>query len=105
MIGLVDLETRRKNPCLDFARKCIKKKKLSHMFPKNPKTHNMNTRKDEIHKVHHANTRRYQKSSLIYKSNKKKKRKKNTIMLQRKIDMKAKNTKRWTKKYCKSVNF
>ena len=41
------------------------------------------------------------------------KNEKNTIMLQRKIDMKAKNTKRWTNKYhkvvnykyCKSVNF
>ena len=33
MIGLEDLETRRKNLCLDFARKCVKNKKLSHMFP------------------------------------------------------------------------
>ena len=39
------------------------------MFPENPKTHNMNTRKDEIYKVHHANTRRYQKSSIIYMQN------------------------------------
>ena len=69
MIGLEDLETRRKNLCLDFARKCVKNKKLSHMFPQNPKTHNMNTRKDEIYKVHHANTRRYQKSSIIYMQN------------------------------------
>ena len=69
MIGLEDLETRRKNLCLDFARKCVKNKKLSHMFPKTPKTHNMNTRKDEIYKVHHANTRRYQKSSIIYMQN------------------------------------
>ena len=69
MIGLEDLETRRKNLCLDFARKCVKNKKLNHMYPKTPKTHNMNTRKDEIYKVHHANTRRYQKSSIIYMQN------------------------------------
>ena len=29
----------------------------------------MNTRKDEIYKVHHANTGRYQKSSIIYMQN------------------------------------
>ena len=69
MIGLEDLETRRKNLCLDFARKCVKNKKLSHMFPQNTKTPNMNTRKDEIYKVHHANTGRYQKSSIIYMQN------------------------------------
>ena len=31
------------------------------MFPKNPKTHKMNTRKDEVYKVHHVDTERYQK--------------------------------------------
>ena len=61
MIGLEDLETRRKNLCLEFARKYVKNKKMSHMFTKNPKTHNINTRKDEIYTVHHANTRRYEK--------------------------------------------
>ena len=39
------------------------------MFPKNPKTHNMNTRNDEIYRVHHANTRRYKKSFIIYMKN------------------------------------
>ena len=33
MLGLEDLETRRKIVCLDFARKCVKKRKISHMFP------------------------------------------------------------------------
>ena len=68
MIWFKDLETRRKNLCLDFARKCVKKK-LSYMFPKNLKTHSMNTRKDELYKVHYANTGRYQKSSIIYMQN------------------------------------
>jgi hypothetical protein len=65
-LGLEDLRSRRKNLCLDFARKCVKNPKLTHMFPKNPKSHIMNTRKNEIFKVHHANTGRYQDSAIIY---------------------------------------
>ena len=37
--------------------------------PKKTKTRNMNTRKDEIYKVHHANTGRYQKSFIIFMQN------------------------------------
>ena len=65
-LGLEDLSSRRKNLCLDFARKCVKNPKLTHMFPKNPKSHIMNTRKNEIFEVHHANTGRYQDSAIIY---------------------------------------
>ena len=32
MSGLEDLEARKKNLCLDFARKCVKNKKLGYMF-------------------------------------------------------------------------
>ena len=39
------------------------------MFPKNLKTHKKNARKDEVYKVHHANTGRYKKSSIIYMKN------------------------------------
>ena len=65
-LGLEDLETRREQLCLDFAKKCTKHKKLAHMFPKSEKEHTMNTRKEEFYKVQHANTGRFQKSSLIY---------------------------------------
>ena len=65
-LGLEDLSSRRKNLCLDFARKCVKNPKLTHMFPKNPKSHIMNTRKNEIFEVHHANTGRFQDSAIIY---------------------------------------
>ena len=65
-LGLEDLETRREQLCLDFAKKCIKHKKLSHMFPKSEKEHTMYTRKEEFYKVQHANTGRFQKSAIIY---------------------------------------
>ena len=68
-LGLEDPETRREQLCLDFAKKCIKHKKLSHMFPKSEKEHKMNTRKEEFYKVQHANTGRFQKSAIIYMQN------------------------------------
>ena len=36
-LGLQTLEERRKQLCLDFAKKCVKSDKLKHMFPKNNK--------------------------------------------------------------------
>ena len=39
------------------------------MFLKNIKTHNMETRKQEIYKVEHANTERYKNSAIIYMQN------------------------------------
>ena len=65
-LGLEDLKSRREQLCLEFAKKCTKNKKLSHMFPKNEKGHGMNTRKEEYFKVQHANTGRLHKSALIY---------------------------------------
>ena len=68
----LDLETlsqRRENLCLKFAQSCVKNPKLHEMFPKNIKTHNMETRKQEIYKVEHANTERYKNSAIIYMQN------------------------------------
>ena len=39
------------------------------MFPKNIKTHNMETRNQEIYKVEHSNTERYKNSAIIYMQN------------------------------------
>ena len=69
LLGLEDLNTRRKNLCLDFAKKCVKNPKLAHMFPKNSKSHKMNTRNNEIYEVQHANTGRLQDSAIIYMQN------------------------------------
>ena len=65
-LGLDNLNTRRKQLCLDFAKKCENHTKLTHMFPKNHKEHNMNTRFKEMYAVQHAKTSRLQKSPLIY---------------------------------------
>ena len=52
--------------CLSFAQKCAKNQKTAHMFPKNEKVHNMETRQPETYKVQHANAERLRKSSIIY---------------------------------------
>ena len=68
-LALLNLETlagRRESLCLNFALKCVKHEKLSHMFPINEKTHKMGTRKEEKFEVQFANTGRLQKSPIIY---------------------------------------
>ena len=65
-LGLDDLDSRRNNLCLDFAKKCAKSEKMCHMFPKNTKNHNMDTQNNEVYMVQHANTGRLQNSSIIY---------------------------------------
>ena len=54
---------------MKFAQSCVKNPKLLEMFPKNIKTHNMETRKQDIYKVEHANTERYKNSAIIYMQN------------------------------------
>ena len=65
-LGLENLRERRENICLEFARKCVKNKKLDHMFPKNVNNHSMETRNKETYLVQHANTERLQKSAIIH---------------------------------------
>ena len=65
-LGLETLASRRENLCLSFAKKCVKSDKMRHMFPKNIRSHNMNTRNEEEYVVQFANTGRLQKSPLIY---------------------------------------
>jgi hypothetical protein len=65
----LDMETlyeRREQICLNFAKACVKNPKFSDMFPKNIKTHAMETRNPEIFNVNHANNERFKKSSIIY---------------------------------------
>ena len=52
--------------CLKFAKSCQKNAKLSDIFPKNKKTHQMELRNPEIFKVQHANTERFKKSAIIH---------------------------------------
>jgi hypothetical protein len=46
-LGLETLASRRENLCLSFAKKCVNSEKMRHMFPKNRRPHNMNTRNEE----------------------------------------------------------
>ena len=68
-LGLDSLEDRRRELCLNFAKKCLKTEKLKHMFPKNSKLHAMGTRHEEQFQVQFANTGRLQKSPLVYMQN------------------------------------
>ena len=58
-LNTLDIETlaeRRNALCLSFALKCTRNKKVSNLFPKNEKIHQMETRNPEIYKVQLANT-------------------------------------------------
>ena len=68
-LGMDKLSERREHLCLNFAKKCVKNPKTTHMFPQNRKEHHMKTRMSERFKVFHANTERYRKSSIIYMQN------------------------------------
>ena len=66
ILGLETLSSRRETLCLNFALKCIKSDKVSHMFPLNKKQHDMETRMEEKYQVQFANTTRLKNSPIIY---------------------------------------
>ena len=65
-LKLKTLSERREELCLNFAIKCTNNSKLSSMFPRNEKNHQVETRKYEKYKVDFAYTRRLQNSSIIH---------------------------------------
>ena len=65
-LDIETLENRREQLCLNFARKCVKNKKMNKMFPLNNKKHEMVTRDNEKYKVQFANNERLKNSSIIY---------------------------------------
>ena len=68
-LAKLDIETlssRREYLCLSFAQKCLKNERTKHMFPKNEKNHDMNTRHVEKYQVEYANTERKRNSPIIY---------------------------------------
>ena len=66
MLDIETLEDRRKNLCLQFAKKCLKNDKMKHLFPGNMKNHTMKTRNEEQFHVEHFNTERLRDSPIIY---------------------------------------
>ena len=68
-LALLDLETlkeRREYLCLNFARKCLKNKKMTDSFPPNDSKHSMQPRQQEHFKVLFARTNRFKESPIIY---------------------------------------
>ena len=69
ILDLATLSERRRHLCLKFAKSCVKNPKSNDMFPRNVKQHAMETRKQEVYQVEHANTERYKNSAIIYMQN------------------------------------
>ena len=71
-LDLLDMQTldeRREQLCLNFAKRAAKHPKLMHLFPMNPKSHQMNTRNVGKYKVQYAHTERLRKSPIIHIQN------------------------------------
>ena len=66
ILELETLEDRRKNLCLEFAKKCLKNEKMKSLLCENENIHQMKTRKREKFKVNHAKTSRLMNSPIIY---------------------------------------
>ena len=62
--GMSTLKSRRNSLCLNFARKCVRNKMTSDMFPKNNVI--LSTRNHEEFHVPHAKTERMAKSAIPY---------------------------------------
>ena len=63
--GLQDLSARRKNRCLEFAKRCVKNPLTQHMIPKNPEG-DYNIRNPERYVVNAAHTESYRNSAVPY---------------------------------------
>ena len=63
-VGLQTLEERRTHLSRNFAKNCVKNKKMPHMFPLNP--NHSNTRAHEKFFVQHASTDRLRDSAIPY---------------------------------------
>ena len=68
-LELDTLKDRREQLCLSFAKKCLKNRKMKHLFQPNMKSHEMNTRDHEHFHVLHANTERLKHGPIIYMQN------------------------------------
>ena len=69
ILEMANLDERRRELCLRFAKKAAKHGKMKKMFPLKTSICNMKTRKREKYEVQYANTQRLQKSPIIYMQN------------------------------------
>lgn len=65
-LKLKTLNARRKDICLNFAKKCQKNLKVKNMFSKKIESHKMKKRGQELYKVKMIKTKRYQQSAIPY---------------------------------------
>ena len=68
-LNILEMETlddRRRDLCLDFAKKCLKNEKMKKYFPENKKEHQMITRFEEEYQIDSTNTERLRNSPIIY---------------------------------------
>ena len=61
-----NLDERRQQLCLKFAKNCLKIEKVKGMFTKKTNLHNMKTRKQNYFEERRIRTKRYQKSTIPY---------------------------------------
>ena len=66
ILDLPTLDNRRNTLCLNFAKRCILNRKLSHLFPMHDKSKRYDIRRKQKYKIQFANTDRYRKSPVIY---------------------------------------
>ena len=59
----------RERLCLSFAKNCVNNPRTTHMFPRNFKSHDMQTRNPEKFLVQHALNDRLKDSPIIYMQN------------------------------------
>ena len=65
-LRIENLDERRKQLCLRFAKNCLKNDKVKGMFPKRKTIHKMKKRKEMKYSVRFARTKRYKKSTIPY---------------------------------------
>ena len=65
-LKIENLDERRRQLCLKFAKNCLKIEKAKGMFNKKTKLHKMKMRKQKLYEEKNIRTKRYQKSAIPY---------------------------------------
>ena len=68
-LNLENLNKRREEICLKFAKNCLKNEKVNNMFPKTKTKHRMKKRKQRKFKTKKIKTDRYKRSAVPYMTN------------------------------------
>ena len=66
ILNIQNLDERRENLCLGFAKKCLTNDKVKSMFPLKTSKHTMKKRKTNKFKIFKTNTKRFEQSAVPY---------------------------------------